>query len=357
VPILPLIGHEALRARLLSAIERNALPASLLLHGPRGVGKQRLALWLGAVLLCTAEGERPCGKCVACRYAGDLVHPDLHWYFPRTRPKESESSVDDVREDIAEARAARAKEHGLYAPPPGSEAIYVSTVRAIVNTAAMSPALGRRKVFIIGDAERMVAQEGADQAANAFLKLLEEPPADTTIVLTTSEPGALLPTIRSRVVSVRVPRLRDHELRAWLEQPGVANQLASAGAPSGTERRVELAEGAPGALIAAGGSNKAFERARRLLDAARAEPAQRYRVAYAQGTAGARGDFATALDALTVLLRDSTKAAIERRDDVAAMRAAKAVDVVERAKQMADGNANPQLVSAALLRELASALA
>ena len=57
---------------------------------------------------------------------------------------------------------------------------------------------------MIGDAERMVAQEGSDQAANAFLKLLEEPPADTTLILTSSEPGALLPTIRSRSVSVRV---------------------------------------------------------------------------------------------------------------------------------------------------------
>jgi DNA polymerase-3 subunit delta' len=48
----------------------------------------------------------------------------------------------------------------------------------------------------------MVPQEGADAAANAFLKLLEEPPADTTLILTSSEPGALLPTIRSRVVAL-----------------------------------------------------------------------------------------------------------------------------------------------------------
>ena len=87
--------------------------------------------------------------------------------------------------------------------------------------------MARRKVFVIGDAERMVAQEGSDQAANAFLKLLEEPPEDTTIILTSSEPGALLPTIRSRVVAVRVPPLSGAEVSAFLADPVVAKQLDS----------------------------------------------------------------------------------------------------------------------------------
>src|SRR5688500_17626244 len=56
VPIIPLHGHAATRARLRDAFERGALPASLLFHGPRGVGKQRLALWLGQLLLCEGKG-------------------------------------------------------------------------------------------------------------------------------------------------------------------------------------------------------------------------------------------------------------------------------------------------------------
>ena len=357
MPILPLIGHEAIRERFRSAMARGTLPSSLLLHGPRGVGKQRLGLWLGAALLCTSEEPRPCGRCASCRYCGDLTHPDLHWVFPRPRPKESESSVDDVKEDLADARAERAAEHGLYATPSGTEGIFVSTIRAVVQVAGISPALGRRKVFIVGDAERMVAQEGSDYAANAFLKLLEEPLADTTIVLTTSEPGALLSTIRSRVVSVRVPRLPEEEVRAWLEQDAVAARLDELGAPADLRRRLELAEGAPGALLCGSGTGKAFEAARRLLDAARAERSQLYRAAYGQGSTGARGAFSDTLDALTVLLHDAVRASIERRDDGAAMRAARAIDVVERAKQQAYGNAIPQLVSAVLLQELASALA
>src|SRR4029079_16580595 len=225
MPLVPLYGHERLRERFTEAYARGALPASMLLQGQRGVGKQRLALWLGQLLLCEGEGVRPCGKCSQCRFSRDLTHPDLRWIFPRPRLKDGDPSVDDVREDYAEAIAERVANGGLYAPPSGSDGIYVATVRAIVRTAAMSPALARRKVFVIGDAERMVPQEGSDAAANPFLKLLEEPPADTTLVLTSSESGALLPTIRSRVVSVRVPRLADDEVRAFLADERVSKAV------------------------------------------------------------------------------------------------------------------------------------
>ena len=113
----------------------------------------------------------------------------------------ADPAAQDILDDQAEAVRARVAAFGLYAPPSGSDAIFVATVRALVQFAAYSPSIAKRKVIVVGDAERMVPQEGADQAANAFLKLLEEPPADTTIILTSSEPGSLLPTIRSRVVS------------------------------------------------------------------------------------------------------------------------------------------------------------
>jgi DNA polymerase-3 subunit delta' len=85
--------------------------------------------------------------------------------------------------------------------------------------------MGKRKVFIVGDAERMVPQEGSDMAANALLKLLEEPPANTFIILTSSEPGALLPTIRSRVVNIRVAPLTTRDMESFLADPIVADAL------------------------------------------------------------------------------------------------------------------------------------
>src|SRR6185503_16414649 len=224
--IIPLYGHDELRDRLRDAAARGALPSTLLFQGNRGVGKQRLALWLAQLLLCERELARaPCDECRGCRFALELTHPDLHWYFPRPRPKDSDPDLDEVRADYAEAIAERVGEAGLYPPPSGSEGIYIATVRAIVQQAVLSPAISKRKVFIVGDAERMVPQEGSEQAANAFLKLLEEPPADTTVILTSSEPGALLPTVRSRVSTMRVPSLPHSDVNAFLADERVMRRL------------------------------------------------------------------------------------------------------------------------------------
>ncbi|MFL5574888.1 MAG: hypothetical protein ACJ79S_02820, partial [Gemmatimonadaceae bacterium] len=282
MPLVPLYGHHALRERLAGSAERDALPSSLLLHGPRGVGKQRLALWLAQLLLC-GERPRPCGRCQGCRFAAELTHPDLHWVYPRPRLKDADSTPAEVEQDYAEGTAERVAAHGLYAPPSGSDAIYVATVRAIVHQAALSPAIARRKLFVIGDAERMVPQEGAEAAANAFLKLLEEPPADTTLILTSSEPGALLPTIRSRVVGVRVAPLDEDDMRRFVADPIVATALDDDRAlPRSTEERLALAGGAPGALFGGGEGAAALAGARRLLAAATADRATRFRVAFAQ---------------------------------------------------------------------------
>jgi DNA polymerase III subunit delta' len=352
VSIVPLFGHEALRQRLRDAAQRRRLPGSILLHGPRGVGKQRLALWLGQVLLCGGQGEPPCGVCQHCKYSSALVHPDLHWFFPRPRLKDADPDPDTVREDYGDAIAERVEQRGLYPAADGTEAIFVAAVRALLQQAALSPALARRKVFVIGDAERMVPQEGAEQAANAFLKLLEEPPADTTLILTSSEPGALLPTVRSRVVAIRVPPLPEASVRQFLADPAVAKALSESGAPASADERVRLAQGAPGALLGATGLREALDQAGRLLAAAvRGDTSERLRLAFVQGSSRARGSFAQMLEALTVLLHQRVQAAV-RDSDPRAANTARALETVERAKAMATGNVNPQLVSASLMRQI-----
>jgi DNA polymerase III subunit delta' len=355
VPIIELYGHEHLRRRLSESIRAGTLPSSLLLQGPRGVGKQRLALWLAEQLLCT-EAEAPCGACKACRYVRELTHPDLHWVFPRPRLKDSDPDLEQVREDYGEATAERAGNNGLYAAPSGTEGIYVATVRSLVQRAVMAPAMGTRKVFIVGDAERMVPQEGADMAANAFLKLLEEPPADTTIILTSSEPGALLPTIRSRVVTVRVPLVPDAAVRAFVENPVVKAALDKEG-KSGTAERVRAAAGSPGRLLTGAVDAKATVNARKIMDAATgSRRALHYSTALSQGAAGARGAFADTLDALVELLGERARDALHRKDQASAASASKAVDAVLRAQTSADGNVSPQIIAARLIRELATTL-
>jgi len=355
VPIIDLYGHENLRARLSESVRAGTLPSSLLFQGPRGVGKQRLALWLAERLLC-AEEDAPCGACIACRYVRALTHPDLHWVFPRPRLKDADPDQEQVRDDYAEAIAERVESLGLYASPSGSEGIYVATVRSLVQRAAMSPAMGHRKIFIVGDAERMVPQEGADMAANAFLKLLEEPPADTTIILTSSEPGALLPTIRSRVVTVRVPLVPDAAVRAFVENPAVKNILDKESKGSAAER-VRTAAGAPGRLLTGEDDAKATVNARKIIDAATsARRATQYSAALAQGAAGARGAFTDTLDALVDLLGERVRDALHRKDDGAASSASRAVAAVLRAQTYASGNVSPQVIAAKLIRELSTTL-
>ena len=366
--LLPLHGHSALRARLAGAVERGDLPSSLLVEGPKGIGKQQLALWLGQLLLCedpphdflirtgdvrTADGGRASAKlCPQCKLTQSLLHPDLHWFFPRPRLKgSSDPDLDDIREDIADGIAERLANGGLYESPGGDEGIFIAMIRAIVRTATLAPAMARRKVFIVGDAERMVSQEGSDQAANAFLKLLEEPLADTTVILTSSEPGALLPTIRSRVISVRATPLSNAEMKAFVADPAVAPRLDL---PSKSAELINAAGGAPGRFAEQETWSAAIDQAARVLDAASTlDRGRRARVALSPGASGARGKFSDTLDALTSLLHERARAAAARGEAARARGAAHAIAVVERTKELATGNVNPQLLTAALLRDLA----
>ena len=340
---VPLFGHDTLRSRLAASVDAGRLPSALAFVGPAGIGKQRLALWLGQRLLCTAPSGKPCGKCQACAWAQSLTHPDLTWVFPRPRLKDSDASADMVWDDLSSAIAERRDAGWLYAPASGSDAIYVSTVRALVARMALTPAMGSRKVFVIGDAERMVPQEGAEAAANAFLKALEEPPADTTIILTTSAPDALLPTIRSRVVLIRVSPLNDAALRAFVAHETVHARLGTSGT---IDAVVRAAAGAPGALIASHDVRASADGARAMLDATKQDL---YRVALRQGAAGARGAFAERLDALTAGLHTRARDAVARGENERAQRTIESITRVEQAKELLENNVNPQLITAVLL--------
>ncbi len=353
----PLYGHAALRHRLTAAAADDRLPASIMLQGHRGVGKQRLGLWLGQYLLCgralIERLDEPCGQCQHCRYAERGVHPDLHWYFPRPRPKEIDASLEEIKADFDEVIAERMEAEGLWVPSLGTDGLHVATMRALVRQASLRPAMARRAVFVVGDAERMVTQAGGDRGANAFLKLLEEPPPDTTIILTTSEPGNLLPTIRSRVVTIRVPTLGRVDIEAFLGDAVVARKLARVPRDQALARM----NGAPGELFAGESMGTAFTAAKRILDAA-LQPstpdgvAERVKAAARQGVAGARGSFTDTLEALTHLLHARAKQMVDVGRETDARRTASAVVIVEFAKAKAQGNVSPQLLGASLLASL-----
>jgi DNA polymerase-3 subunit delta' len=359
----PLFGHALARRQISRAVSSRTLPQLLLLVGPQGVGKQRLALWVAQLLACQNRSEEPCGTCGPCRMVLGLAHPDLHWMIPVPRPKasEPEKQVEELEEAVAHAITER-REQPLYGPVEGMASHFVATAHLIQRKAALTPVMGRHKVFIVAEAERLVPQESAPEAANALLKLLEEPPADTYFILTVSDLAALLPTIRSRGVPVRLGRLRDDEVRDFL----IARTTP---APSGAalDERVARAEGSIGlAAIDGQESPKARQAAHELLAAILGGAASRAERALRQGPFAARGDFTSMLDALSETLSDATRASVgqpprrslppaltQPRPAEALLRASRKVTA---AREAAQGNVNPQLLLAVLADDLAGDL-
>jgi DNA polymerase-3 subunit delta' len=287
----------------------------------------------------------------------ELTHPDLLWVFPRPRLKDADAPADDVRSDLAQAAMERARAHGLYAAPSGNDGIFVHTMRMVVKVASMRPALAPRRAIIVGDAERMVSQEGSDQAANASLKLLEEPPPGNWIVLTSSTPGALLPTIRSRVASVRVAPLTGAEVTGWMREPMVQDRLEEESLPPQLDDQLALAAGAPGRLLGSDDASAAFEVARRILQTAEAGDMERgARLALAQKGFGARGPFTELLEALESELRSRLRDAASTGDARRALGVSRAVESLEDAKALAYNNVNPQLIVWSVLETLQAAL-
>jgi len=358
----PLAGHSVARRRIARAIANGQLPQVTLITGPEGVGKQRLALWMAQLILCEAPGEEPCGQCRACRLVLGLAHADLHWIIPIPRPKagEPDKQMEEAAESIAEMLEERRKTP-LYSPPDGMSAHGMATARLIARRAGLTPVEGRKKVFIVGEADRLVAQESSPEAANALLKLFEEPPADTYFVLTTADPGKLLPTIRSRAVPLRVGRLSDAEVREFL-----ATQFEPA--PTGAElnRLAARANGSIGAVLSdTGEGQRSRKAAAAWLESVLSGTGPAAERALAQTPWSARGEFTDLLDAVAETLGDAAREAsgLQGVDpvpkalagrDAAGLLAAQAL--VAEAREAAQGNVNPQLLLAVLGGDLAEVL-
>src|SRR5688500_8160824 len=168
MPFRDVIGHHRLVSLLSRAVARETLPPSLILAGPAGVGKRRVAVAVAEALNCldprTGDLERDgCGVCASCRRIGRGVHPDV-----------------------------------VTIEPGDSGSIKIEPIREVIDRAGFRPFEGRRRVVIIDEAEAMVPQ-----AQNALLKTLEEPPSASVFLLVSSMPDVLLPTVRSRCPLLR----------------------------------------------------------------------------------------------------------------------------------------------------------
>lgn len=345
------------------AARTGRLPQVLLLTGAAGVGKQRLALWLAQLAVCECPGEDPCGTCRACRLVGALSHPDVHWFLPIARSKASDpdKQVEEAAEAIAQLLEER-RSQPLYPQSDGMAIHGMASVRLLLRRAMLTSVEGGRRVFIIPEADRLIPQESSPDAANALLKLLEEPPPGSLFILTTVEARRLLPTMRSRAVPIKLGRLSDGEVREFLE-----THLRPVPSAEDLDQHIALAEGAIGRALASGDeTGKAQQAARQLLQAVLEGEGPGLEQALRQPPWSARGEFTAMLDALAETLAEAARgtlgeqprrpvpnALLQRRNPESLL---KAMERVADAREAAWGNVNPQLLLAVLGEELAEIL-
>jgi DNA polymerase-3 subunit delta' len=188
-----LIGDQPAKETIKRLIAAGRVPNSLLFAGPEGVGKKQFALELARSIVCREpqDGEA-CGECSSCQRVGCFV-------FPSAEDKDEHKRVifsghPDVGQII-----------------PFKRNLLVDSIRALEKEANFRPYEASARVFIVDDAHKM-----NDAASNALLKTLEEPPATSHIFLVTSKPDALLPTIRSRVQTLRFGPVDAREIEQFL---------------------------------------------------------------------------------------------------------------------------------------------
>jgi DNA polymerase III delta' subunit len=222
---LPLVGQDS-AVRLLGSWLSNGVFPPLLLSGPAGVGKRTAALMLAQAANCTNEQASdtksrlstpdsrpsiPCGVCRNCRSIARLSYPDLKIVLPIRLPRK-DSDIDDVAAATLDRYPELALGQTQPVPDPKLK-LPIDAVRWLRTEMAKPPLSARRRFFVIVHAHQMNSE-----AANALLKVLEEPQAQSTFILTSSRPTALLPTIRSRCQTVRFSAVSRPAMRTWLQE-------------------------------------------------------------------------------------------------------------------------------------------
>lgn len=194
------------------------LPQTILLHGPEGVGKATLARRFGWLLL----GD-----------PNKIELDDLSLEANQTVISEREKLPAEKRND--DPLLFGSHPDFVTFPPDGPlRQITIPQIRLLKARAQYGPIRGQRRIFLIDQIDR-----ANEQAANSLLKILEEPPPYLVVIMTAQNPYDLLPTIRSRSVSLPLLRVSEDEMTAFLRHHGTDSP----------ERRAALAQGSPGLAL------------------------------------------------------------------------------------------------------------
>lgn len=180
---------------------------ALLVHGPAGAGHLAFMLMLAQSLLCEADSPpapRPCGRCTACLRLQQRSHPDFLLLAPFALRRELGWASDDD-EDAPKGETKPSKE------------VRIVQIRRAIAWSQQSSGRGRGKLLLIHPADTLNLQ-----SANALLKTLEEPPGQLRLVLSSTDPERLLPTLRSRCQRLGLGLPTADQATAWLQGQGLA---------------------------------------------------------------------------------------------------------------------------------------
>ncbi len=186
------------------SFENNRTASTYLFHGPEGTGRWALAVSFASLLNCEKPLKKekeiliPCGECINCRKIFNLNHECLFFALPLAPHKKIEEAAELTGKILEEKRGEPFKI--LSSASTGN--IPIELAREIKRSLSMRGDAGITRVVIFYEMEKMRAQ-----SADALLKLIEEPPKDTVLILIAGRPEALLPTIQSRSQKIKVSRI------------------------------------------------------------------------------------------------------------------------------------------------------
>jgi DNA polymerase III subunit delta' len=224
-------GLPETKEKLINAVRYNHLAHALLFHGPEGSANLTLALALATFLYCENRTETDsCGVCASCQRMKRLVMPDLNFSFPViAKDKEEEKSEEDEeqktdvltnwRKFVSENPYGNVHDF-IYFNGFEKKQLNISkaSARKIIQALSLMSFEGGYKIMLIWAPEFL-----HPSAANALLKIIEEPPAKTLFMLVTSQADQLLTTILSRTQKISVRAFTDEEIKSHLVHSGLCD--------------------------------------------------------------------------------------------------------------------------------------
>lgn len=212
-------------ARLHRSHTSKNIANAYIFSGPTGSGKESLAIEFSKILNCQNPNKFGCDNCASCLRILQLQHENLKLIFPLPAPTNNSNTsgnlIDSKNIDlVTRLIAEKSKDHFFKIKVPGSNRILINSIRDLRKSIYLKSDNRGRRTILIFDAHLLSMGQG--EAANALLKLLEEPPQKTSFILVTDQINLVLSTIISRCQNINFPRLDDKFISDWLS-PNILN--------------------------------------------------------------------------------------------------------------------------------------